>query len=217
MTGSLELFKKTLASRSTPLALGIAGGSGSGKTTLARLIHQALGTDLSAILAQDSYYIDQSARFDGDGGSVNFDHPSSLDFDLLATHLMALLAGNDVKVPIYDFATHSRRKETEHFPAKKLIIVDGTLILDSAVVRGCFSMSVFVDTSEAQRFDRRLNRDVRERGRTPEGVQKQFERQVKPMHDAFVQPSMTHASLVVSGEGSVENSIEVVWGGLSRL
>jgi len=209
--GSLEQFKQALLQRENPFVLGIAGGSGSGKTTIARVIHDSLGSDLSAILAQDSYYIDQSARFDGDGKSVNFDHPSSLDFELLAAHLRALLNAQAVQVPIYDFATHTRKLNTQHFLPKKLIIVDGTLILDSMNVRSCFDFGVFVDTSEEKRFARRLSRDVRERGRTPDGVHKQFHLQVKPMHDRFVQPSRAHATLIISGEMSIEDSAKQVW------
>src|SRR5688572_879760 len=95
--------------------IGVAGGSGSGKTTLAWRLCEALGTDRCAVLAQDHYYIDQSARFDGDGGSVNFDHPGSIDFPLLAQHLQALGAGKSVQVPIYDFPTHRRLVETQTF------------------------------------------------------------------------------------------------------
>lgn len=216
MTGSLEQFKRELANGARRLVLGIAGGSGSGKTTLARLVQNAVGPELCAIVAQDSYYIDQSHRFDGDGGSVNFDHPSSLDFPLLAQHLHALLAGSAVAVPVYDFATHTRVKRSDHCASRPLIIVDGTLILDAADVRARLTKSVFVATSESTRFARRLERDVRERGRSPEGVRKQFHRQVKPMHDQFVEPSKTHASLVVSGETDVAHSLESVFAALVR-
>jgi uridine kinase len=190
--------------------IGVAGGSGSGKTTLAHTIAKHLGMDLCGVLAQDSYYIDQSARFDGDGGSVNFDHPSSLDFPLLNAQLERLLEGQPIDVPIYDFATHSRRKAVEHFAPRPLVIVDGTLILDAVHVRSRFCLSVFVETREEHRFARRLERDTHERGRTPAGVYLQFTRQVKPMHDQFVEPSKAHASLRVSGEGALDDELKRV-------
>lgn len=192
------------------VVVGIAGGSGSGKTTLAERLHAHFGPERSGVLAQDAFYIDQSARFDGDGGSVNFDHPSSLDFELLGQLLGDLRAGKNVHVPEYDFATHTRRPRRVPFRAHPLIIVDGTLILDAPAVRRHLALSVFVSTREELRYARRLQRDVRERGRTPEGVQRQFLRQVKPMHDAFVEPSRVHASLSVSGEQGVDAALEAV-------
>mgnify|MGYP003639227816 CR=1 FL=1 len=178
--------------------IGVAGGSGSGKTYFARALHTKLGAVCSSIIYQDNYYIDQSAKFDHDGGSVNFDHPDSLDFDLLAQHLKMLKAGKDIEIPVYDFVTHSRQNKTIPQSPQKVILVDGILLLSQPHVRKHFDLSVFVDTPEQLRYDRRLSRDVEERGRTPEGVRAQFEKQVKPMHDLFVQPSLEHADHVVS-------------------
>lgn len=178
--------------------IGVAGGSGSGKTYFARALHERLGKKQSAIIYQDNYYIDQSAKFDHDGGSVNFDHPSSLDFDLLAEHLSQLKSGKSIEIPTYDFVTHSRQKETIPQAPQPVILVDGILLLSQPHVRKHFDLSVFVDTPESLRFERRLKRDVEERGRTPDGVKRQFEVQVKPMHDEFVQPSMEHAEHVIS-------------------
>jgi uridine kinase len=192
--------------------IGIAGGSGSGKTTLARALARHLGH--ARILAQDSYYIDQSHRFDGDGGSVNFDHPESIDFPLLARHLEALRNGHTVEVPIYDFATHSRSKKTERFIPAELVIVEGTLLFSQPEILKQLDLSVFVDARESVRFSRRLHRDTTERGRTPDGVRKQFERQVKPMHDEFVEPSREQADLVVNGEASLDEELKTV---LQRL
>ncbi len=177
--------------------IGVSGGSGSGKTFFARALNDKLGPEISSIIYQDNYYIDQSARFDHDGGSVNFDHPDSLDFNLLAKHLEHLKNGDDIQIPVYDFVTHSRQNETIHQIPKPVILVDGILLLSQAHVRKHFDISIFVDTSEQLRFDRRLKRDVEERGRTPEGVKAQFEKQVKPMHDQFVQPSMDHADHII--------------------
>lgn len=190
--------------------IGVAGGSGSGKTTLAQELVRAFGPNRACLVLQDSFYIDQSARFDGDGGSVNFDHPSSLDFALLAEQLSALRSGSRVEVPIYDFATHTRSQRTEPLEPRSLVVVDGTLILDAPQVRALFDVAVFVECDEAIRFNRRLERDVRERGRTPEGVQKQFSLQVKPMHDAYVEPSKQYAHVRVPGVERLEHSVEAV-------
>ncbi len=180
-----------------PYIIGVAGGSGSGKTYFARELQRILGDDACTILYQDNYYIDQSHRFDGDGGSVNFDHPSSLDFDLLANGLEILKTGKSIEVPIYEFSTHKRKVETIKCNPKKIILVDGILILDSKVVRAQLDEAIFFDTPESLRYQRRLDRDVNERGRTPEGVKKQFDLQVRPMHDQFVQPSKKFAQIIV--------------------
>jgi uridine kinase len=179
--------------------IAIAGGSGSGKTTFARRLCEHFD-DCSKILLQDSYYIDQSDKFDFDGGSVNFDHPSALDFDLLATHLEELKTGKTVDVPIYDFATHTRSQEVENFEPCRLVFVDGILIISQPQLLPHFDMNIFVHAHEDLRFQRRLKRDIEERGRTEDGVRNQFYKQVKPMHDQFVEPSKDHAHHVVEPE-----------------
>ncbi len=193
-----------------PYIIGVAGGSGSGKTYFSKELQQMLGDDHCAILYQDNYYIDQSAKFDGDGGAVNFDHPSSLDFCLLADGLKTLKSGKTVEIPIYDFVTHSRKKETLLGSPKKVIIVDGILILHSSEVRSQCDETIFFDTPEHLRFERRLNRDVVERGRTPEGVRRQFELQVRPMHNEFVEPSKQYAQTVVKDLGDYGFALQEV-------
>jgi uridine kinase len=182
--------------------IGISGGSGSGKTTFARLLYRRLcetfGDEFCAVLAQDHYYIDQSARFKGDG-SINFDHPSAIDFPLLSQHLQDLRQKRDIEVPIYDFVTHTRSKITTPFRARPVVIVDGLLLLSQPNIVSFLDDSVFVEAPEEVRYERRLDRDVRERGRTPSGVEKQFKTQVKPMHDEFIEPSKVHAGQIVSG------------------
>lgn len=187
--------------------LGVAGGSGSGKTYFAEALHKALGDEVSTIVYQDNFYIDQSAKFDHDGGSVNFDHPDSLDFPLLAEKLKELKAGHATAVPIYDFATHKRRTDTLHVAPRRVIIVDGILIFHPPYVRELFDEMVFFDTPEALRYERRLKRDVEERGRTPEGVKAQFLKQVKPMHDQFVEPSKAFAGTVVCDLGDYDDAL----------
>lgn len=187
-----------------PFLLGVAGGSGSGKTYFARALQAALGDEVCTIVYQDNYYIDQSKKFDHDGGAVNFDHPSSLDFELLGKQLGLLKQGQTVDIPIYDFVTHTRKSETLRVEPKAVIIVDGILIFHADQVRPHFDEMIYFDTPESLRFERRLERDVKERGREPEGVHAQFFKQVKPMHDQFVEPSKVHAGHVVCEAGEYE-------------
>lgn len=184
-----------------PYIIGVAGGSGSGKTYFAKALLEKLGEEHCTLILQDNYYIDQSAKFDSDGGSVNFDHPDALDFSLLAQGLKTLKKNQTLHVPVYDFVTHSRLEKTILALPKPVIIVDGILILNSPEVRAELDASIFFDTPEALRFERRLARDVHERGRTPEGVLRQFELQVRPMHDLFVEPSKVYADRIVKDSG----------------
>ena len=192
MTGSTKQSKP----RAGSMIVGVAGGSGSGKTYFAKALIEELGSDVCEVVYQDNFYIDQSHRFDRDGGSVNFDHPDSIDFDFLARCLTSLKNGETTQIPTYDFATHKRRPETVEIKAKPIILVDGILIFHSTPVRNVCDELIFFDTPEDLRYQRRLERDVKERGRTPEGVRAQFERQVKPMHDLYVEPSKAHAHTV---------------------
>lgn len=195
--------------------IGVSGGSGSGKTTFSRMLNEAfqkkLGSHCCAILAQDHYYIDQSKKFKGDGDpAVNFDHPSAIDFALLAEHLNLLRAGKSIEVPIYDFATHVRATRTNRFEPRPVVIVDGMLLLSQPILNPFLDYRIFIDTPEATRYERRLYRDVKERGRTPEGVEKQFRLQVKPMHDEFIEPSKTTADAVFSGLVPFDDAIDKV-------
>ena len=180
------------------LVLGVAGGSCSGKTTLTHFLKEYFGSN-ATVLAQDSFYIDQSHKFDRDGGSVNFDHPNSIDFSLMGNCVKRLKENSEVSIPIYDFATHKRLEEVQKVLSKKLVVIDGTLILSQEKVRGHMDLSFFIDAPEEIRFQRRLERDTKERGRTEQGVKDQFYNQVKPMHDEWVEPSKTHATHVFPG------------------
>lgn len=191
-----------------PILIGVAGGSGSGKTYFAQDLQKALGADRTSLVLQDNFYIDQSHRFDFDGGSVNFDHPDAIEFSLLAKHLRILKEGQPTQIPTYDFATHKRRKETQLIQPAPIIIVDGILIFHVPEVCSLFDETIFFDTQEELRFSRRLDRDVRERGRTAEGVREQFLRQVKPMHDQFVEPSKAHAKRVVCDEQEYDSVLD---------
>jgi uridine kinase len=187
--------------------LGVCGGSCSGKTSFAQALVKRLGADRAKILYQDSYYIDQSARFKEDG-DVNFDHPDAIDFELLGRHLDALKNGESVEVPIYDFVTHKRLSASETLDPCDVVILDGTLILSQSAIVKRLSDSLFIDCPEDLRLARRKKRDVVERGRTPQGVVKQFELHVKPMHDSFVQPSMGKAQWVLYDGPGFRDSVE---------
>lgn len=199
-----------------PFILGVAGGSGSGKTYFARALAETLG-ESAVIVYQDNFYIDQSHRFDHDGGAVNFDHPESLELTLLASCLGELKTGKGTQIPQYDFVTHSRLKETIEVPLRPIIIVDGILIFHPDYLRAQFDEMVFFDTPESLRYERRLERDVKERGRKPEGVQEQFLKQVKPMHDAFVEPSKVHAHTIIRDLGDYREHFEAYKTKLLRL
>jgi len=177
------------------------------------MLQANLGESFCGLLHQDSYYRDMHERFDFDGGAVNFDHPNSVEFELMIRHLRALKAGEDIEVPRYDFATHRRQFEITRFRCRPVVILDGILLLTQSEIRDILDFSYFIDTQEDLRFRRRLERDVRERGRTADGVREQFIQHVKPMHDLFVEPSKKFADRVISGEKSFGPVIEdIVYG-----
>ena len=202
---------------SSVMLIGVAGGSGSGKTTFSRMLQANLGDSFCGIVAQDSYYRDLHEQFDHDGGKVNFDHPDSIEFELMIKHLKELKKAKDILVPRYDFTTHRRMLESTLFPARPVVVVDGILVLALKEVRELFDMTFFIETQEDLRFQRRLHRDVRERGRSPEGVREQFYNHVKPMHDLFVEPSAKFATKIISGERSFGPIIDEVVFGLKSI
>jgi uridine kinase len=156
-----------------PLVIGIAGGSGSGKTTVAQEILQRVGPERIAFLQHDSYYKDLSGLPPTQRVEINFDHPNSLETDLLRQHIGTLRDGNPVEVPIYDFSTHSRTSQTFTVQPRRVILVEGILIFTEATLREMFDVKIFVDTDSDIRFIRRLERDIAERSRTTESVIKQ--------------------------------------------
>ncbi len=193
----------------TKLVIGVSGGSGSGKTTFATsLVAKLAGR--AKLLYQDNYYIDQSDKFDFDGGSVNFDHPDSLEFSLIAEHLKLLKMGHSINVPIYDFSTHKRLDDVIIFHPPEILILDGILIFSAAELDLSMDLRVFIETPEILRFERRLKRDVEERGRSEQGVRAQFYNQVKPMHDQFVEGSKNTAHRRYSGEEDFEKALSDV-------
>jgi uridine kinase len=193
-----------------PLIIGVAGGSGSGKTTVVREIVRALGRGQVTVIHHDAYYrdvghLDYEAR-----ARINYDHPDSLDTALLVHHLRLLAAGKSVEVPVYDFAEHARRPETESVAPRRAIIVDGMLILWDRELRELMDIKVFVDTDADLRFIRRLKRDMEERGRSAESVIEQYTTTVRPMHLEFVEPSKRYADVIVPEGGHNRVAVDML-------
>lgn len=193
-----------------PLVIGIAGGSGSGKTTVAQEILQRVGPDRIAFLQHDSYYKDLSGLPPVQLAQVNFDHPNSLETDLLTQHIASLRDGMTVEVPIYDFSTDSRTAKTFTVQPRNVILVEGILIFTEAALRKMFDVKIYVDTDADLRFIRRLERDLAERGRTTESVIKQYQSTVRPMHLEFVEPSKRYADVIIPEGGFNTAALDMV-------
>ncbi len=186
-----------------PVLVGIAGGSGSGKTTLASALCKHLGD--ATLVAHDSYYHDLAHLEPEQRAGRNFDHPASLDSDLLASHLAHLRLGGTVQVPVYDFTTHTRTGEHRPVVPSRVIVVDGVLLYTHPGVVSLLDHRVFIDVGEQTRLQRRIARDVSERGRSEESVRAQFRRTVEPMHRAFVAPSRSFAHQVVTADDELDS------------
>ncbi len=196
--------------RTSHLVIGIAGGSGSGKTTVAQTILQRVGPDKISFLQHDSYYKDLSGLPQAQRAEVNFDHPNSLDNEMLIRHIQLLKAGQSIDVPIYDFSTHSRTDRTFVVKPRPVILVEGILIFAEPELRQLFDVKIFVDTDSDVRFIRRLQRDITERGRTTESVIKQYQSTVRPMHLEFVEPSKRYADVIIPEGGFNTAALDMV-------
>ena len=197
-------------SHATPLVIGIAGGSGSGKTTVAQQILQRVGPERIAFLQHDAYYKDLSGLPPVQRAEVNFDHPNSLESELLIAHIEQLKQGKSVEVPIYDFAHHSRTAQTYTVQPRGVILVEGILIFVEPALRGICDVKIFVDTDSDLRFIRRLQRDIAERGRTTESVIKQYLATVRPMHLEFVELSKRYADVIIPEGGFNAAALDMV-------
>jgi uridine kinase len=203
--------------RATPKVIAIAGGSGSGKTTLARIILQRTGPDRVAYLAHDAYYKDLSDLPPNQRLTVNFDHPDSLDTELMIEQIRTLKCGQPIELPVYDFKAHTRTKETRLVQPKPVILVEGILIFAEAALRELFDVKIFVDTDADLRFIRRLERDISERGRTTESVIRQYLATVRPMHLDFVEPSKRYADVIVPEGGLNTVAMDMIVARLESL
>ena len=190
--------------KQTPFVIGICGGSASGKTTLANKLRTVLGNSETIVISLDNYYHD-FVRKGMDPKLVNYDHPNSFDFVMLRSHLKRFLAFEAVHIPQYDFNTHSRCPDTRLMPPANFIIVEGLFLYNIPELKGQFRIKIFVDTPAGERLHRRVARDTRERNRNRESVVKQFERDVAPMHNKFVEPNKMLADIIVSGNKPYAN------------
>jgi uridine kinase len=177
--------------------IGVAGGSGSGKTTVVRRIVDSLGSEHVTLLDHDRYYRDRNDLRLEERAALNYDHPDSLETDLLVKHVRDLKAGRAVEAPRYDFTRHARLTEKDTLQPRRALIVEGILIFTDSALRELMDIKVFVDTDSDTRFIRRLQRDVAERGRTMESVIDQYQSTVKPMHREFVEPSKRYADVII--------------------
>ena len=179
------------------LIIGIAGGTGSGKTTVVQQIVEELPKDEVCIISQDSYYHDTSNLTYTEREKINFDHPKAIDFDLLVNHLKELRKGNSIQQPIYSFIEHNRTKETLKTTPKKVIIVEGILILTHPEIRDMFDVKVYVHADSDERLIRRLKRDITERGRDLNEVLNRYQSTLKPMHQQFIEPTKEYADIII--------------------
>jgi uridine kinase len=200
-----------------PYVVGIAGGTGSGKTTVADKLASAMPAGRCVTLDHDAYYRDQGHLTPDDRDALNYDHPSALDSALLAVHLRELRDGRTVEVPIYDFATHTRRRETRTVAPARVILVEGILVFAEPALREQMDIKIFVDTDADIRLMRRIRRDLEERGRTFQSVRDQYHATVRPMHLEYVEPSKRWADLIVPEGGDNRVALDVLLGQLWRV
>lgn len=193
-----------------PIVIGVAGGSGSGKTTVVRRIVDSLGPEQVIVLEHDRYYRDRNDLRLEEKAALNYDHPDSLETDLLVSHVLELRAGRPVELPMYDFARFARKTTRETVEPRRAIIVEGILIFTDAELRRLMDVKVFVDTDADTRFIRRLQRDIADRGRTVQSVIDQYLGTVKPMHLDFVEPSKRYADIILPQGGHNAVAIDML-------
>jgi len=200
-----------------PVVLGIAGGSGSGKTTVLNHILREFGSDPIAILDHDAYYRDLSHLSPEKRARFNFDHPDALETQLMREHLDRLIEGEPIEKPVYDFTTHTRKEETETVAPRPIIIIEGILVLAEPALEEQMDIKIYVDAADDVRLMRRIRRDMQERGRSIEGILRQYERTVRPMHLEFVEPSKREADIIIPRGGHNQVAIQMVMSRIQEL
>ncbi len=199
-----------MSKRKTPLVIGIAGGSGSGKTTVANVVLHSVGSHRIAYLPHDAYYRDLSELPENQRKLVNFDHPNSLENELLIEHVIQLKEWKKILLPVYDFTTHTRTTKAIPIEPQLVIVVEGILIFAEPKLRDLFDVKIFVDTDDDIRFIRRLQRDIAERGRSMDMVINQYLNTVRPMHLDFVEPSKRYADIIIPEGGRNQVAMDMV-------
>lgn len=203
------------------IVIAIAGASASGKSLIASTIYkelkEELGQDDIGIISEDAYYRDQTHLAMEERVKTNYDHPNSMDHALLVTHLKALKAGNSVEIPEYDYTEHNRKSSVTHFSPKRVIILEGILLLTDEQIRQQIDVSIFVDAPLDICFIRRLQRDMQERGRTMESVVSQYRKTVRPMFLQFVEPSKQYADIIVPKGGKNRIAINILKAQIRQL
>ncbi|MGB0479283.1 MAG: uridine kinase [Flavobacteriaceae bacterium] len=179
------------------ITIGVYGGTGSGKTTIVSQIVSEFPTSEIQVISQDSYYKDTSHLTFDERCALNFDHPDAIDFPLLYQHVNSLKNGENIEQPVYSFETHNRTKETVTVVPKKILIIEGILILNYPKLRSLFDLKIFIDADSDMRMERRVSRDISERGRTPEEVLTRYLNTLKPMHKQFIEPMKVHADITL--------------------
>ena len=192
------------------LIIGIAGGTGSGKTTVVNQILNDLPLDEVCVLSQDSYYKETSNLSYEDRTKINFDHPKAIDFELLVAHLLDLKNGKSIQQPVYSFITHNRTKDTLITHPRKVVIVEGILILNNSELRDLFDIKIFVHADTDERLIRRLKRDIEERGRDVNEVITRYQTTLKPMHLQFIEPTKNYADIIIPNHRHNNVAIDIV-------
>lgn len=192
------------------LIIGIAGGTGSGKTTVVHQIMNELPLTEVGIISQDSYYKENSGMSYEERSRINFDHPRAIDFELLVIHLKDLRAGKTIEQPVYSFVTHNRTDDTVNTHPRKVMIVEGILILSNPELRKLFDIKIYVHADSDERLIRRLKRDIAERGRDMEEVLNRYQTTLKPMHEQFIEPTKAHADIIIPNDKYNTVAIDVV-------
>ncbi len=193
-----------------PVIIGVTGGTGSGKTTVTRKIMEEFGDVSLAYIPQDAYYKDQSHLTMDERVLTNYDHPLAFDTDLLKAHVVELLKGNAIQMPVYDFTEHNRSEETIPVEPKEVIIIEGILIFSDKELRDLMDIKVFVDTDDDIRIVRRIKRDMAERGRSLDSIIEMYTNIVKPMHEQFIEPTKKFADIIIPEGGSNNVAIDLM-------
>lgn len=207
---SIRIFKKIRSLFMDRICVvGIAGGSASGKTTIVSQIKEAFGDDI-VVISHDSYYKAHDELPFDERSRLNYDHPNSFDTELMVEDIKKLKNNQEIDVPVYDYTIHNRTDQTVHVIPKKVIIVEGILILENADLRDMMDIKVFVETDADERLMRRIRRDVSERGRSVDSILNQYAQTVKPMHEQFVEPSKKYADLIIPRGGENLTGINIL-------